>query len=185
MEKFSKYREFYTGTDNSTEIQAAAKSILEKLKNSEITSVFVAVRQFVNDACYDKSSGTPVAKRKASSLLDSRRAKASELIDDCIASCGSMATLATSLLRNMGYAVKLVHGSHVSSEHHAWIEIYNEDAVKWEAYDLTGYGDKVTGKIGPGHTKILDCADWYDIKEFLIKEHKEWVSKRQERRKNS
>jgi hypothetical protein len=183
MEKLSKYREFYTGTDNSTEIQAAAKSILEKSKNSDIASVFVVVRQFVNDACYDKSSGKPVAKRKASNLLESRRVKASELINDCIASCGSMATLATSLLRNMGYAVKLVHGSHVSSEHHAWIEIYNEDTGKWEAYDLTGYGDKVTGKIGSDYTKILDCADWYDIKEFLIKEHKRWVSKREERQK--
>lgn len=185
MEKFSKYREFHTGTDNSTEIQAAAKSILEKSKSSDITSVFLAVRQFINDACYDKSSGRPVAKRKASSLLDSRRAIASELIVDCIASCGSMATLAASLLRNMGYAVKLVHGSHVSSEHHAWIEIYNEDTSKWEAYDLTGYGDRATGKIGPDHTKILDCADWYDIKEFLIKEHKDWVSKREGRQKNS
>jgi hypothetical protein len=179
MEKFSKYREFYTGTDNSTEIQAAAKSILEKSKNSDIASVFVAVRQFVNDACYDKSSGKPVAKRKASSLLESRRVKASELITDCIASCGSMATLATSLLRNMGYAVKLVHGSHSSSDHHAWIEIYSADDEKWHSYDLTGYGDKATGGIGPEHKKIIDCADWYEIKDFLIKEHKKWVDDRQ------
>ncbi len=178
METLKRYKEFHTGTDNSPEIKAAAEVLSTRSKGRDPTQVFLLVRQFVNDACYDKSSGKPVAKRKASSLLESRRAKASELINDCIASCGSMAVLATSLLRNMGYAVKLVHGSHSSSDHHAWIEIYNTDDKKWYSYDLTGYGDKSTGIIGPEYKKIIECADWYEIKDYLIKEHKKWAQNR-------
>lgn len=177
MEDIEFYKKFGTGTNNSQEIQAVAKLLTKDQVDKDITQVFLRVRQYINDACYDKSSGEPLPKRSATNLLESRRAKASELIGDCLASCGSMSTLATSLLRAMGYAVKLIHGTHPSSEHHAWIEIYDMNDNTWSAFDLTGYGDKNTGRIGSSHIKIIECADWYDIKDFLIGEHKKWTAR--------
>lgn len=178
MEDISKYKQFYTGTDNSPALKSVAKTIRSQVDGENITLIFLKVRQFINDTCYVKSSGKPVAKRFAQSLIESRRAKASELVTDCIASCGSMATLAASLLRNMGFAVKLIHGSHPRSENHAWIEIYDEVSNTWQAYDMTGYGDRTTGVISPDHKRIKECADWYEIKDYLLAEHKKWVASR-------
>lgn len=176
------YKQHHIGTDNTSAIEEAARELKGKISGDhKPQEAFLIVRKFINDLCYDKSSGRPVARKTANSLLESRSAKSSELIVNCIASCGSMATLAASLLRSMGFAVKLIHGSHPSSEHHAWIEILNSVTSEWESYDLTGYGDRDTGKITDQHIALKKAADWYDIQDYLLEEHKKWAAKRPSR----
>ncbi len=75
------YCEFSEGTNNSETIHEIAKQLQGKVHDQrDVGTTFLVVRQYINDICYDKSSGRPVPKRQAKSLLESRLTKASELI---------------------------------------------------------------------------------------------------------
>lgn len=89
-----------------------------------------------------------------------------------------MVTLGTAILRTGGYIVRQVHGHHPKSDQHAWIEVYNSRTNNWEPYDFTSFGTGEAGQISEQHLKTVDCADWFDIKEIIIEEHKKYIQKK-------
>lgn len=165
--------------DFSEEINLVASNLSHKIKGAKSSEKAVAVvRKWLNDNAYDKSYTPPRPYRVAKNLLESRNTKASELIGRPMASCGSQTTLGTALLRSMGYKVKMVHGKHPKSHHHAWISIYDEASKSWQEFDFTGYGFGPAGDITPQHSKQLECEDWSDIQDLLKEEHANYLKNR-------
>ncbi|MDP4038732.1 MAG: transglutaminase domain-containing protein [bacterium] len=98
------------------------------------------------------------------------------MIDTPISSCGALATLIASILRQMRYAVRLVHGDKPRADNHAWNEIWLNKEQRWQPFDCSsGSGNQY--HISRDCTRILDCADWSEIKDFLLKEHKKNLAK--------
>lgn len=175
-ETISKYKIHGFTTDTSDKIKRKAKELNNLIGASfNVDQAVKIVRQWLNNISYDTSCNPPKPIRLARSLIESRSVKASELIVSPVASCGSLVTLGASVLREIGYPVKLIHGSHPRSMHHAWIEIYNHETKKWEPYDFTGFGKGPYGEITKQHKRILECADWFEIKDYLNKEHERYI----------
>ncbi len=161
--------------DSSESIYRVAALLKEQTTDNTAKSAVTTVRKWINDKAYDKSHVPPRPLKTAKDLIESRTTKASELVYEPMASCGALATLGTALLRAMGHKVKLVHGKHPKSHHHAWISIYDEASKSWQEFDFTGYGFGPAGDITPQHSKQLECEDWSEIMSFLLEEHKAYL----------
>ena len=77
-------------------------------------------------------------------------------------SCGSMATVVASVMRNLGYPTKLINGFYVKEKddmRHAWNEIYIEGG--WFPFDVT----RKNFKIGKYHVKKDEWVDWEDLEK--------------------
>jgi len=163
--------------DTSNEIRALSKKLIDQLDgNTNPEKAVILVRQWLNDNSYDKSYSPPKPYATAKKLLESRTLKASKLINSPVASCGSMVTLGTSILRQMGFKVKLIHGKHPRSHHHAWISIFDKSKGAWKEYDFTGYGTGPAGEIDSDYTKEAECEDWDDIIDLIKKEHEVYLA---------
>lgn len=172
MNNTSKYNQPTITVDTSPKIQEVAATLQAQLEDpKDSMSATLAVRAWLNKNAYDTSTKPPKPYRTAKSLIESRSTPASQLVEAPIASCGSQATLGAALLRAMGFAVKLVHGTHPQSTQHAWIEIYDQATSKWIGVDFTGYGQGKYGQLTKDHQKEIICTDWYDIKETLGELH--------------
>ncbi|MCX6805894.1 MAG: hypothetical protein NTY56_00405 [Patescibacteria group bacterium] len=163
--------------DSSEKINSLAAMLKRNIKDvSSSEQAVIVVRRWLNDNAYSKSYSPPRPHRTAKNLIESRTIKASELVDRPMASCGSQTTLGTAILRAMGYKVKMVHGKHPKSHHHAWISIHDENTKSWHEYDFTGYGIGPAGKITPEHMQEIGCEDWNDIIDLLDKQHIEYTN---------
>lgn len=166
--KFPQYLAFGKIVDNSDEIESIAIILLEESKSEQ--ELLLHLRQWLNDYSYDKDKKLI---RNARNLLESRLTPASTIIQNHLGSCGALVTLGASVLRTLGFPVKLVHGYlEPDSIDHAWVEVYLPVASNWLAFDFTGKGDKATGNISRRHHKIAECADWSEIKDILETQHK-------------
>lgn len=174
-----KYIEPTFTADFSEKINSLAVKLKMAIKDvSSSEQAVVVVRKWLNDNAYNKNFSPPRPHRTAKNLLESRTIKASELVSKPMASCGSQTTLGTAILRAMGFKVKMVHGSHPKSDHHAWISIYDKPQKTWLEYDFTGYGDGLAGAITALHSKEAECEDWDNIMGMLLEQHKSHESKR-------
>lgn len=129
------------------------------------------VCHYINSIFWDRSYSPPKPVNKPHTLLESRFKKASEIIKKPQASCGSAATLATSILRTAGYTVKLVHGELPNTDQHAWNEIWLSKKKEWYSFDCSGGKGECYG-LTDNHKKIIECADWGELKDLLLEEHK-------------
>lgn len=80
-------------------------------------------------------------------------------------SCGSMATVVASVMRNLGYPTKLINGMYIKEKdnmRHAWNEIYING--QWISFDIT----RKNFKLDKYHIKQDEFVDWEDL-EMLIK----------------
>lgn len=72
-------------------------------------------------------------------------------------SCGSMATVAASVLRNFGIPVKLIDGRFIKNNpkmRHAWNEVWVNN--RWVSFDITQKKFSLT----PYHVKLGEYVDW-------------------------
>lgn len=78
-------------------------------------------------------------------------------------SCGSLATVVASVLRNLNYPTKLINGWYIKDNpnmRHAWNEIYVQG--KWWPIDITKKGFK----ISKHHIKKDEWLDWGDLEKI-------------------
>lgn len=104
------------------------------------------------------------------SILESRFTPAQEAYDKGMLSCGAVANISASMLRHLGYQVKLVHGETLDSVDHAWISVLDKDKGTWQQYDLT----RENGEVTPRHKAKLICDNWEDIREQIEEDHNNW-----------
>lgn len=101
--------------------------------------------------------------RIPTTIMQSRFAPASEVVDTGMLSCGSLATLSAALLRHRGYEVALVHGRFRDNPH-AWIRV-RIPGKRWRPFDPSDpYSRHPEGR---NYDTKLVCADWAEIKEEL------------------
>lgn len=88
-------------------------------------------------------------------------------------SCGSMATVVASALRNFGVPVKLIHGRFIKDNpemRHAWNEIWVKN--RWKSFDITQKNFSLT----PYHIKLGEYVDWEEM-EKKQRNKKQWIIK--------
>lgn len=167
MQDMKKYTKFYKYSNNSVDIKNLAKNLETQL--GDTMTPMLAIQQvcrYIKIRSLDWTKIPPSAFYPARTLIDARFQKSSELIKKPMASCGAQATLAASILRNMGYPVRLVHGDYPKADKHAWNEIWLKAEKKWKAFDCSSGRGKYF-EITDKHVRELDCADWCEISDLI------------------
>jgi len=78
-------------------------------------------------------------------------------------SCGSLATIVASILRNLGYPTKLIDGFYIkdnSKMRHAWNEVFINK--KWLQFDIS----RKNLRIGKYHIRKKEWIDWGDLEKI-------------------
>ncbi len=82
-------------------------------------------------------------------------------------SCGSIATVVASVLRNLQIPTKLIHGKYTRynpNMNHAWNEV-NIDGDDWTPLDITLA--KKEFKLDEFHIKKLEALDWEEFEQSV------------------
>lgn len=137
----------------------ATFALVSGVRNDLIPYALRQVHWWVNSGFVELA---PV-QRVPKSILISRLTPASKVVETNLVSCGSLATLGASILRQLGFAVALVHGVYHGGPH-AWIAVW--DGERWTTID---FSDRpLIGRPDlPDHIVIRVCADWQDMIEDL------------------
>jgi len=101
---------------------------------------------------------------RTNNLRTSRLISVSDVLAKRQNSCGSMATVVASVLRNLKIPTKLIHGLFIKDNpemRHAWNEISLNNT--WEPFDIT----RNDFKIGDSHIKKFEALDWEEIEDKL------------------
>lgn len=134
-------------------------------KHADVTKFLLVARDYVVNHANKETK-----EYKPKSILESRFTSVEEAFDKGMLSCGAITNILASMLRHVGYKVKLIHGEIPKSIDHAWLAVYNNKSKKWEEFDLTNKSGNVTSK----HKKKLECQDWEEIREQIEKDHKDY-----------
>jgi transglutaminase-like putative cysteine protease len=161
-----KYQKFGPTVDWSPQIQSLAASITACASAAELLhAIKLYVDCFVQD---EDPAAAPVT------ILQSRLTPATAVLRRRVVSCGSVTTLAASLLRCLGLPVKLVHGTYRGNDH-AWLECWDQTHHKWLPVDLMEMNDPRLG-LAPGHRKLMECADWLEIESVLVEAQRRYAN---------
>ena len=101
---------------------------------------------------------------QTNNLRTSRLISVSDVLAKRQNSCGSMATVVASVLRNLKIPTKLIHGKLTVGDKemlHAWNEVNFEN--QWEPFDIT----RQDFKIGDLHVKKFEALDWEELEDKL------------------
>lgn len=133
--KFGKYT-----SDYPEELLDKIKELhLEKIDNNSVHKIFKLIRQEFDPRLYQVNV--------INDFNRSRFISAKDVYNKRQYSCGSLATLAASIFRNLGVPTKLIDGKYIkerSNMKHAWNEIYLLDQEKFVAFDITKPGFSIS-----------------------------------------
>ncbi|MBP6856712.1 MAG: hypothetical protein KBC42_00080 [Candidatus Pacebacteria bacterium] len=111
------------------------------------------------------------------SIMESRFMPAKEAFEKGMASCGVTANISATILRELGFQVKLIHGESEDSVDHAWIAVLNKDTNEWDQFDLTREDLSI-----PETHKVKEMVySFEDIREQIENDHKTLRQRRKER----
>lgn len=102
---------------------------------------------------------------KTNVIRESRLITASEVLEKRQDSCGAIATLVASILRNLGIPTKIIHGRFIQNNpemRHAWNEVLL-DSGQWVPFDLKG---KRRG-ISEYHIREFEVVDWEEVEDKI------------------
>ncbi len=120
----------------------------------------------------------PKEKQKnPKSIIESRFTSAQEAYEAGMLSCGAMSNMATAVLRELGYKVKLVHGENKDSVDHAWIAVQEAKSGQWIEYDITRPDMDITAS----HMKKAEVENWEDIREQIESDDQTLLERRRAR----
>lgn len=106
-------------------------------------------------------------KYEVKSILESRFTPAEEAFEKGMLSCGAIANISSSMLRHLGFEVKLIYGESEDSVDHAWISVFEPESSEWVQYDLTR-GD---GVVLPTNIMKGETDSWESIKDKILEDH--------------
>ena len=123
-----------------------------------------ALLQAIQDTVVEHSWGME-HPYEAKSILESRFTSSEEAYKKGMISCGAMTNIGAVILRDLGYAVRLVHGSIPTSKDHAWLKV--KEGEVWKEYDLTNGGNL------PREGRIIknECSSWEEIRNVIEAEY--------------
>jgi hypothetical protein len=127
----------------------------EKIDEEFIANALKSIREEFDGRLHDDVTTTNVFE-------NSRFISATDVLAKRQNSCGSMATVAASVFRNLGIPTKLINGKFIRNNpdmRHAWNEFFINN--KWQPYDITRKDFKLT----PHHVKLGEYVDWEKLKE--------------------
>ena len=129
---------------------------VEKLKDNKryVTKILLLIREEFNPQKFNTTSTNNFRKSRFISIKDIFKKRQS--------SCGSMATVVASVMRNLEYPTKLINGFYIKETEnmrHAWNEIYINK--KWVPFDIT----RKDFKVGVYHIKKDVFVDWSDLEK--------------------
>lgn len=142
-------------------------------KESKTTSELV---HKINIFIHDHADSLP-EKYNPKSIIESRFTPVEEAFEKGIVSCGSMANISATLLRHVGFDVKLIHGECDSSVDHAWISVQDKETGSWKEYDLTSKNEE----LRPGHKIKATVYSWEEIRDQIVKDHETMRDRRIEK----
>lgn len=102
---------------------------------------------------------------KTNNIRESRLITAREVVEKRQDSCGGIATVVASVLRNLGVPTKIIHGRFIQNNpemRHAWNEVLL-DSGEWFPIDLKG---KKRG-VSEYHIKEFEVVDWEEIEDRI------------------
>lgn len=114
---------------------------------------------------------------EAKSILESRFTPPQEAFEKGLLSCGAIANMSASMLRHLGFEVKLIYGESDDSVDHAWISVFEPEKNDWVQYDLTrGDGVVLSTNIMKGETD-----SWESIKDKILEDHNSYRERMEKR----
>ena len=87
--------------------------------------------------------------------------------------CGSISSVVTSVLRNLGYPVKLIDGKLYSEgewRRHSWLEVQLGKEGKFVSFDPFAKNFMITKK----HRKSSSYTDWSEMERLAMKNNKKY-----------
>jgi hypothetical protein len=130
----------------------------------------------INIYIHDHANSLP-EKYNPKSIIESRFTQAEEAFEKGIVSCGAMANISATMLRHLGFKVKLIHGECDSSVDHAWISLQDNETGSWKEYDLTSKNEE----LRPGHKVKATVDSWEEIRDQIVKDHETMRERRIEK----
>ena len=131
----------------------------------------------IRGAINKRAESIPKEKRRIpKSIMESRFTPPWDAFVSGMVSCGTMASIAASILRNFGFKVMLIHGECAGSVDHAWISVLIDS--EWFEFDLTRpYLD-----VPETHLKKATVNSWREIEDQIISDHKTLAEREEARR---
>ena len=114
---------------------------------------------------------------EAKSILESRLTPPEEAFEKGLLSCGAIANMSASMLRHLGFEVKLIYGESEDSVDHAWISVLDPESNEWLQYDLTR-GD---GVVLPTNIMKGETDSWESVKDKILEDHTTYRERMEER----
>ena len=143
-----------------------------KHKHESLKDLIPAISQLVAD-----NSRSLPEKYEPKSILESRFTPAEAAFEKGMRSCGAIANISASILRRLGYKVKLIHGECKESVDHAWISVLDPKTNMWSEYDLT----RKDADVPDTHIKKDEIESWEDIRGQIESDHETMIERRKER----
>jgi hypothetical protein len=165
LHTFDKIPIYMTELEYNRKAPFIEKAEILHIKHVNTKEFLLAARDYIVDHANKKTK-----KYKPKSILESRFISADKAFDEGMLSCGAITNILASMLKHVGYKVKLIHGEIPKSVDHAWLAVYNSKNKKWEEFDLTNK----SGNITPKHVKKLECQNWEEIRGQIEKDHKDY-----------
>jgi len=143
--------------------------ILDKvttIDNSKINEEYV---KKVLSAIIDEFDSTKHEITSTNDIKISRFITAADVLEKRQFSCGSLATVVASVLRNLQIPTKLIHGKYIRynpNMRHAWNEV-NIDGDDWKPVDITL--SKNEFELDEFHIKIFEALDWEEFENKVDK----------------
>jgi transglutaminase/protease-like cytokinesis protein 3 len=158
-----RYSQFGKYTEDCPQWLLDKISVIERKSIDE--EYIKKILEVIRDEFDSKKNTTTITN----DIVESRFISVSEILERRQRSCGSMASVVASVLRNLGIPTKLVHGRFVKNRpgmYHAWNEVRINHG--WKSFDTT----QVDGSynIGEFHKKILETVDWEEIEDQIRKQ---------------
>ena len=103
-------------------------------------------------------------------LAKSRFVGVRKIISIRLRTCGSLASITASVLRQLGYPTKLIDGRFRHGQkifRHAWIEVNLDPEKKYRSFDPNRY----PGRITKSYLKRGQYVDWSELETKISKPH--------------
>lgn len=135
----------------------AAAEFLKK-KHSSTDELIKAIQSFIF-----KRSHKVEKAYEPRDIVESRFMPADEAFEKGVVTCGSLTNISSTMLRHVGYQVKLVHGECEQGVDHAWISVFVPEKNEWVEYDLATQDTKTA----PGHVQKAVVNSWEEIRSQI------------------